>query len=363
MKLADVRDFRRWSGVGLLAVGHGFGDFNAGVLLAALGQRTGADLVTLYLLYNVLAFAGQPLAGVLCDRLGGMRWWFGLGGLLSAGSLLVAEGNPVMAVVCAGVASAFYHSAGGALAWELGGRRTLAAALFSAPGVVGLAVGLGVGSGLDYGQRLIGGGGLVVSLAMLAVVLRGAEQGEKSSDTVHRRGFGLMGSAVGWLIVIAIAARSFAWSAGQQAIFPVDYAVGLAVAAAIGKAMAGVLADRVGAGKIAVLALAVAAGFMVGGKADARWFFPAVVALQAATGPMMTLIFNEWPRYPALASGLAQGLAIALGAVPLFAMSSLGSAQLGLVAGALVTAAIITLWSTGAVKDWRKLGKDAESQQ
>lgn len=361
--MPERNQFRRWWGVGLLATGHGLGDFNAGALLAILGHRSGADLVTLYLLYNVLAFAGQPLAGFVCDRFGGMRGWFGLGGVLSAGSLLVAGWNPVLAVVCSGLASAFYHSAGGALAWELGGRRTLAAALFSAPGVVGLALGLGSGGWLSHGQRLIGGGGLLLAVAALAVVLRGVEGEGKIFDGKKTRGFGLMGSVVGWLIIIAIAARSFAWSAGQQAIFPADYAVGLAVAAAVGKAMAGMLADRVGAGRIAVLALGAAAGFMVGGKADARWFFPAVVALQAATGPMMTLIFKEWPRYPALASGLAQGLAIALGAVPLFVMSSLGSAQVGLVAAALVTAAIITLWSTGAVKDWRKLGKDAESQQ
>lgn len=338
---------RRWTGVGLLALGHGLGDFNAGALLAILGARSGADLVTLYLLYNVLAFAGQPFAGLICDRMGRVGAWFGLGGALSAVAMVLVWSRPEVAVICSGVASAFYHSAGGAKAWELGGESALAASVFAAPGVVGLALGLAFGGSLTVFGAILSGGGLVAVLALFFVITAGlaAEEGRRAGE----RGIslGLVGGVLSWLIVLAIAVRSFAWSLGQETFFPPEYAVGLAVAAALGKAVAGWLADKLGAGKVTVGALALAAGFLMPGGTQSWWFFPAVVALQAGTGPMMALVLREWPRHPAFGSGLAQGLAVALGGVPLLMLSRLASAPVILAAVALVVAAAImaaVLW-------------------
>jgi MFS family permease len=111
------RDVRRWAGVSLLGLCHGCGDFNAGILLAMIGSESGADLVMMYLLYNVLAFVGQPFAGLICDRLGRPHRWFYAGCLLSVLSLLVVGHQPELAIICSGVASAFYHSAGGKESW------------------------------------------------------------------------------------------------------------------------------------------------------------------------------------------------------------------------------------------------------
>lgn len=126
-------DVGQWWVVFLLASGHGLADFNAGVLLAGLGQRAGRDVVLLYLLYNALAFAGQPLAGLLVDRIGGKLSWFIFGGLLSVVAMVVALWRQDMAVMLSGVASAFYHSAGGAEAWEHGGKTSWAAGFLRLP--------------------------------------------------------------------------------------------------------------------------------------------------------------------------------------------------------------------------------------
>jgi hypothetical protein len=315
------------------------GDFNGGALLAILGSRSGADLVVLYLLYNALGFAGQPLAGLICDSFGKSRSWFIFGGILSVASVLLAYRSPYLAVLCSGIASAFYHSAGGATAWKLGHQKTLAAGFFAAPGVIGLALGMALGSDVASEMTHISAGGMLLILALLPWVTRGLDEPdveETAGVVINHR---LIGSVVGWLILLAIAARSFAWSMGQSSIFPPEDAVRLALAAAVGKSLAGFLADRFGAGLITVSTLASAAVFLALSGHTPVLFFPAVTCLQAGTAPMMALVFRAWPHHPAFGSGLAQGLAIAVGGAPIYLISHLGPIAVVSSVGALLFAA------------------------
>ncbi len=335
--------FRRWAGVSLLGLCHGCGDFNAGILLAIIGSDSGADLVMMYLLYNVLAFVGQPFAGLICDRLGRTYQWFYFGCLLSVLSLLLVEQQPELAIICSGVASAFYHSAGGAAAWDLGGKRILATGLFTAPGVVGIALGLNFGAILPPSAVMFIGATLLIALLVLVGLLHGVVREDTPGLHAGKIDFSLIGGVFGWMILLAIAARSFAWSMGQQAIFPPGYAVNLAIAAAIGKVIASVLADKIGAGIITIISLVIAAVLLVVGGKSPMWFFPAVTALQAGTGPMMAMVLRTWPRFPAFGSGLAQGLAVAMGGIPILMLSGLGVVSLQIAVGALIFAAVIML--------------------
>lgn len=340
MNAATGHPVRRGAAVGLLGLGHGLGDYNAGVLLAALGVRGGADLVMLYVVYNALAFAGQPVAGLICDRVGGRLGCFTLGGCLSAAALAVAFWSPVGAVVCAGAASAFYHSAGGAAAWELGGRRALAAGVFAAPGVLGLALGLGFGANLGMVAWAAGGAALIVVLIAANLTGRTLLRAAPRTEAPPRFAVGLLGGLVGWIVILAIAARSFAWTLGQQAIFAPQDAVLVALAAAAGKCVAGFIADRFGAGRVTVIALAGAAGLLLLGQWWPALLFASVAALQAGTGPMMALVFRVWARHPAFASGLAQGLAVAIGGLPLLALGRGAAVSPWGMAGPLLAAAI-----------------------
>lgn len=343
MKVATTNAIS-WLTVALLSVGHGAGDFNAGVLLAQLGTQSGSDLVTLYLLYNALAFAGQPFAGMICDRVGKTMSWFYFGGLLSGLSLTLASASPVFAVIVSGLASAFYHSAGGSAAWQFGGQRALAAGCFAAPGVAGLALGLAFGGALSFPGMLGGALAMMIVLLSLAITTPRIEAVSDPECSRANQRAGLIGSAAGWLVVVAIAARSFAWSLGQDAIFPPEYAVGLAFAAATGKCLAGLLADRFGLSRITLFSLAAAAFLLALGGRTPVVFFLAVTALQAATAPMMAFIFRAWPRRPALGSGLAQGMAVAIGGAPLFVLNRIEPFAVTAAVGAVSSAAVIMLF-------------------
>ncbi len=338
---------RQWTCVSLLGLCHGFGDFNAGLLLAIIGRHSGSDIVVMYLLYNILAFVGQPFAGLICDRLGHAHRWFHFGCLLSLFSLYLVWDHPELAITCSGIASAFYHSSGGSLAWKVGDKKVLVTGLFTAPGVFGLALGLTIAGQLSDNAFVFIGVTFFAIILILARLMSGIpilKESYNSQNSVLDTK--LIGSIFGWLIILAIAARSFAWSMSQQSIFPIDYAVKLALAAAFGKLTASLLADRFGSLQVSIFSLTAAAILLAIGDHSPLWFFPAVIALQGSTGPMMAIVLQAWPRFPAFGSGLAQGLAVAIGGAPILILSTKTSITLYAAIGALaLSGAIIFLIS------------------
>src|SRR3954463_15126733 len=112
----------------LLGLAHGVADGSVGMQLGHLpGTQSLARVGLLVLLYNLLAFGGQALAGALADRLGrargrprgGPRRPRGAvlaGLLLHCAALLLCGRFLEVAVVLAGLGSAAFHVGGGALA-------------------------------------------------------------------------------------------------------------------------------------------------------------------------------------------------------------------------------------------------------
>src|SRR5262245_31163288 len=127
----------------ILGLAHGLADGTAGLLLgslpASLDVERGGALV---LVYNALAFAGQPFAGLLADHLRRPRAaaLVGLGAMIAA-ALAATVDLVDLAVVLAGIGSAAFHAGGGALALTATPGRASGPGIFAAPGVVGLAIG------------------------------------------------------------------------------------------------------------------------------------------------------------------------------------------------------------------------------
>lgn len=100
----------------ILGLAHGVGDGAAGFLLGGLPSRAPIEQVALLvLLYNALAFGGQPLAGMLADIAGRPRA-AATGGLLLLCAALAASEASLAATLMAGLGSALFHVGGGALA-------------------------------------------------------------------------------------------------------------------------------------------------------------------------------------------------------------------------------------------------------
>ncbi|MFL5803996.1 MAG: MFS transporter [Roseiflexaceae bacterium] len=398
----------------ILGLAHGIADGAAGLLLGGLPRAMPLERVALLvLLYNALAFGGQPLLGLLADRLGRPRAAALFGLLLLAGALLLAERQPQLAVALAGLGSAAFHIGGGALALCATKGRATGPGLFAAPGVVGLAAG-GALAASGYTTPWP----FLLPLLALTVVIgrlqlpalpyamttdhrpptadqpdarpktrdttpersdwRPAEQRTKNReqrvDGLRTTGYGLRttdeaqsaiynlqsaipeGHDIVMLVLLTgIALRSAVWTS-LQFLFEGRYETLLmmALAAAIGKIVGGVLADRLGWRRWAIGALLLAAPLLALGGRNMFLLLPGVALLQSATPAALAMTWRLLPRQPALAASLGLGLAIAIGGIP--TLGGLGPA-LGappILIGVLLAAALALWWALRPTTDDRR---------
>lgn len=308
-----------------LGVGHCISDGAAGWMIGALaGHLPPPQLGALVLLYNLLAFGGQVPAGLLVDRVGRARL-FAVGSLaLMAAALLLLAGDGVagalLPIGLAGVASALFHVAGGAIALRSNGGRAAAIGLFAAPGVLGLAAGgLIAASAVDPRPALVWLLG-AVALAICALrapvsppAARPASQ-TGASHTPQLDGHDLVMIA----LLAAIALRSLVWNVvSLLAEGRHELLLGLALAATIGKIVGGPLADRVGWRRYVCSALLLAAPLLALGGGQIAALLLGVALLQSATPAAIAMTYRLLPRAPATVAGLTFGAAIAAGGVPL----------------------------------------------
>ena len=198
-----------------------------------------------FLVYNFLAFAIQFPFGILADRYGNNRLFAALGiGLVVLGILPFPV---ILSVLLAGLGNAAYHIGGGRDAL-LRSRRLTALGVFISPG----AVGIYLGSLMSREPRLqfI----LPVLLLVCMALIHFFCSGEKVFSRIRKPIPVTLG-----LMSIIVMIRSFAgmsmaapWKSG---IFLFAVAVG----AALGKTLGGVLADRFGIRKCGCISLMVSA--------------------------------------------------------------------------------------------------------
>lgn len=126
----------------ILGIAHGLADAAAGFVLGSLPRTMSLEQASwLIILYNILGFGYQPLAGMLTDKFQRPRLAV-LGGLFSLLlALAIAQWHSQLAVILAGIGSAAFHVGGGALALTATPNRTTGPGIFAAPGVIGLTLG------------------------------------------------------------------------------------------------------------------------------------------------------------------------------------------------------------------------------
>lgn len=300
----------------LLGLAHGVTDGVVGWLLGSLIQTLPLPQVGLMiLLYNFLAFAGQPVAGLLVDRLKRPRTAVLVALLLTSAVLLVGRADPISAVALAGLGSALFHVGGGALALGATPGRAAGPGIFAAPGVLGLAVG---GVLASNRTTIIWPVLLLLLLLIISIVILSLSQPDlldhqHRADTPHFTGH----DVIMLMLLGAIASRSLIWSS-LQFVFQAqgELIVQMAVAAALGKLAGGVLADRLGWRCWVMGTLALAAPLLVVGEGYPALFLAGVALLQSVTPVTLAAMGRLLPRAPAMAAGLTLGFGVALGGIP-----------------------------------------------
>lgn len=254
--------------LGAYALAHAAVDACCAVMLWSAyhdGRLTAGSAWSAFLFYNLLAFAIQPLVGLAADRLRIGRGAAVAGALLTVAAMPLAllPGDIGVAVVVAGLGNAVFHVGGGIVSLRAAPGRAAPVGVFVAPGAAGLAAGILAGKA--------GGPGWPFAAALLALTVvlaiarppRFADRpapldtgGAGSRRRPTRAPLADAGMIAVTLILAVIGVRSYV---GLTLALPWKSDLGLLVAltatVVAGKALGGLLGDRLGWRPVAVMAL------------------------------------------------------------------------------------------------------------
>lgn len=296
----------------VLAASHGVNDWLAGWLLGGqMPDATAWDRMPWLVIYAGLAFAGQlPVAWVIERSRRPDRWLATALGLLVA-TIAAAGFSPGLAVIFSGVASAVVHVAGGALALQLP-RGDRALGWFSAPGVIGLALGGWLGHSI---------GGLVWWAAVFPVALLAGWAGlrahwpvaEPETAREHAPAIdahdGLM-----LLMLLALTLRSALWDLVQVAqLGDPRTLLALAVSAATGKVLGGWMISRWPDVRPVCLTLLVSCVLLDWARGNLIALCAGIALLQSTIPASIVLLHRSFGTTPARATAYGLGLTVALG--------------------------------------------------
>ena len=328
----------------ILGISHGIADAAAGWILGSLLHTMTLEEASLpIVLYNFLAFGYQPIAGILTDKIKKPRLAIILGLLFLAAALLALSDlalTPTLAIILAGIGSAAFHVGGGACAISATPNRTIAPGIFAAPGVIGLAVGSALGI-TDYG-----GSGIIILLLLsisIAIALikfpplpypKLGEGEEKEED-----------DWVMLLLLSAIALRSTVWTSFQFILQArLASIIVMAIAAAGGKVLGGILAERYGWRLWTVTSLSIATILLALGGENLFTLLPGLALLQSSIPITLAATARLMPQKPATAAGLTLGLGIIIGGIPVIGGLSYLIAQPAIAFLILLTTTLSLWW-------------------
>lgn len=318
----------------LLGLAHGVSDAAVGFLIGQLAfSAEPIQAGMLALLYNGLAFGLQILIGIWADHLLYPQRLVAVG-LLVSGLGCLLGGEPALATMLLGLGSAALHAAGGGLSIAVTPGKAFGPGLFAAPGVLGLALGSGLATQTTAPAWLF-------SPLLLALAI-GVSFLHPPISIRPRRVFALFqgrNESIIVLLVTAFALRSAIWTSYQLIYQKAgNWLLWAGVAAFLGKACGGLLADRIGQQRWGTTSLILSAPLLA--LHDTPGAFLAGVFLLQASTPVILAALGQWmPGWPATAASLGLGVAVLLGMLSVLIG---GGKLLGRPTG-LVTVALLAL--------------------
>jgi FSR family fosmidomycin resistance protein-like MFS transporter len=233
-----------------------------------------------------------------------------IAGCLIAAAALLVPPLPILTVVIAGIGSAAFHVGAGVLCLQTTPHAATAPGLFVAPGSLGLLLGAILGKHEAMANIPLLSVALLVCLVMMHCPIVAA--GPKSKTGRPACTYELVLA----LILLSIAGRAllggfagFAWEAHPVSL------IALTIAAAGGKAVGGIVADRWGWMQVGVLSLLAALPFFIWGAGYPVAVILGILLLNLTMPVTLAAAVEALPGYPGFAFGLTC-LALLFGAMP-----------------------------------------------
>ncbi len=336
----------------IMGICHGIADATAGFLLGSLVQTNSLEQTSLLIIiYNILGFGYQPVAGMFTDKFNCPRQAIILGLFLLLGSLIVADWHSQPAVILAGIGSAAFHVGGGSLALSTTPNRTTGPGIFAAPGVVGLAVGVALGL-KDYSFTMP----LILSLGFMIALLTVVKLPKLSNINVNELELPIS-AEYDWVMLVlmsGIALVSTVWTSFQFLLqAQLTFLIVIAVAAAVAKILGGIMAEYWGWQRWTITSLTVATILLLWGQENPLTLILSLALLQSTVPITLTATGRMMPNQPATAAGFALGLAIIIGSIPVVAGLNI-VAENPAIAALVVLATILSLGWVFQLKTFRR---------
>jgi len=247
---------------GLYSLSHFIVDFSCAFLI--FSKVSGSEQWLMCLLtYNFFAFAMQMPLGLVADEIERDRFLAASGCVLAALSPLFAAA-PILLCAAAGLGNALFHIGAGREILCGSGKRFAALGIFVSPGALGIYLG-----------ALLGKGGVLPMFAVLCALavcaalilfavpfLHGSKENKFKSEEKPR----FKGAFVFMLLCLFLVVflRSYV---GMTLSFPWKgewyYGVILVLSVVLGKALGGILADRLGALRVSFASLFICAALFL----------------------------------------------------------------------------------------------------
>lgn len=301
----------------LYGASHGINDFIAGYLLSHLSANsTNWQLNSIaFLAYSIIAFGGQLPAGILVDHQKKIKTFSLLSLSLMITAVMVSYVHLLTAIILSAVASAFIHVCGGAACYLADKKQSTLAGIFTSPGVVGLIIG-GIVGATSFSFFYVFA---VVLLFLLICLIRMNIPNYTSIEKEDKKAILETHDFFMLILLLAIAFRSMFWNIFHMMCSEnTEWLLGIAFAAFAGKLMGGYIADKVDWRKFVFITIIVSTILLNVGKNYFPVFCVGVAVLQSAVPVTLVLMQNYLRKSPAMAAGLALGIAIIVAGLPAY---------------------------------------------
>ncbi len=258
------------------------------------------DIALIVLGYDLIAFYGQVPFGFLMDKLRRCRETAALGLVFCLFGILCLYINPIAAMIFAGIGNALYHVGGGAISLNVQPGRATPPGIFVAPGALGLAVGSYMGKG-GFGITWP----FLIALAISLVVTLFVKVPDIPYESPPPRPKVRRPILLVVLLLLSVFFRSLVGRAGGYELPKMtDVAFAGASAAFAGKAIGGVLADRLGWIEVSVGALLISAPLIAFGGNASTTVIIGLFIFQITMPVTLVAVWSLMPGRPGLAFGL-----------------------------------------------------------
>ncbi len=294
---------------------HGINDWVAGFMLATFTlYNNQKDGMLMLIVYAIIGFGGQLPVGMWLDTSKSFKTFSKAALLLLLLSPAAWYINPYAGIIVAGFSSAFVHVTGGAVCLESSHNKVGALGLFTAPGVLGLALGSASASVSQYCLLVPVAAVLLISWFLLQQKCNVTfVNPQPSKPLLDGHDLIMLG------ILLTVTLRSLVYDIIQQV--GQQWQQGLLVigiSAFLGKMLGGFVADKVGWKTWVYITLPLAFVLLQFGRDHIYMLGFGIACLQSSVPISLVLMRQSMPLYPGVSSALVLGVGIALAGLPMY---------------------------------------------